>query len=1079
VTALFCDLVGSTALGERLDPEDLQALLSRYHGQVRAELERFGGTVEKFIGDAVVALFGAPVAHEDDPERAVRAALAVKDWAVQQPDLRVRIAVNTGEAVVVVGARAAYGEHPASGDVLNTAARLQAAAPVDGILVGEQTYRATVRAIAYREHKPVAAKGKSEPVVVWEALEARSRFGVDVEQGRGTALVGRELEKPLLIGIFERSAQQHSVQLVTVVGEPGVGKSRLVAELLAYVEAKPGLVRWRQGRCLPYGEGITFWALGEIVKAEAGILESDSAEVATMKLDGAVPEGEPERQWLLQRLLPLIGVEASAPAERQELFTAWRRFLEVLATSRPTVLVFDDLHWADEALLAFLEYLAEWSEGVPLLIVCVARPELYERTVGWRAGVRNAHVINLPPLSDQETAQLVAQLMANAALGAEVERSIVERAGGNPLYAEEFVRLLAERAPASDALPDSVQALIAARLDTLTPDRKSLLQDAAVLGKVFWAGALAEMGARDAAHVELALHELVRKELVRPARRTSMEGESEYSFWHLLVRDVAYAQIPRVERARRHEAVAGWIERNAGARVEDLAEVLAHHYLQALELATAAGDPSQAEELATPARHYLALAGERALGLDTAQAEARLARALELTPLDDPGRRVLLVRWAEAAYQAGRLSEAAQALDKVLDYLRADARPEIAARALLLRSRLAHRLGHGTYVRLAEEAVRLLEQQPGGRGLVDAYAQLASARAVGGAYLDAIAAADRARALTEASGLPLPARALGYRGFSRAYLGVEQGLEEMELALSMLVESGLSHDAAALHNNLALARYPLEGPARSLATFDELIAFCEPRGLAAFQVGANCPHLLTELGRPDEAIQRAAALSNAFEESGDVQDPCEVRASELEVRLARGGRASPEEIESLISTARTIRAPDVSSFALAVAAAALAREAPERAGGLLAELEQLPGVHEDPYYARQLPAMIRTALAAGDAELAHRLLPEMEPRNPLEEHALCAARAQLAEHAGEYANAAALYAEAAERWQGFGNVPERAYALIGQGRSLVALGELGAGRPLSEARTLFESIGYQPALRETESLLEQAAAPAP
>jgi class 3 adenylate cyclase len=1080
VTALFCDLVGSTALGERLDPEDLQVLLSRYHGQVRAVLERFGGTVEKFIGDAVVALFGAPVAHEDDPERAVRAALAVREWALEQPDLRVRIAVNTGEAVVVVGAWAARGEHAASGDVLNTAARLQAAAPVDGILVGEQTYRATARAIAYREHESVAAKGKSEPVAVWEALEARSRFGVDVEQGRGTALVGRELEKPLLIGIFERSAQQRSVQLVTVVGEPGVGKSRLVAELLAYVEAKPGLVRWRQGRCLPYGEGITFWALGEIVKAEAGILESDSAEVSTAKLDGAVPQGEPERQWLLQRLLPLIGVEATAPAERQELFTAWRRFLEALAAGRPTVLVFDDLHWADEALLAFLEYLGEWSEGVPLLIVCVARPELYERSVGWGAGVRNAHVINLPPLSDQETAQLVAQLMANAALGADVERSIVERAGGNPLYAEEFVRLLAERAlAAGDALPDSVQALIAARLDTLSHDRKSLLQDAAVLGKVFWAGALSEMGARDPADVELALHELVRKELVRPARTSSMEGESEYSFWHLLVRDVAYAQIPRVERARRHRAAAGWIERNAGARVEDLAEVLAHHYLQALELATAAGDSSQAEELAPPARHFLALAGERALGLDTAQAEARLARALELTPPDDPERPVLLVRWAEAAYQAGRLSEAAQALDNVLDDLRADARPEIAAQALLARSRLAHRLGHGTQVCLADEAVRLLEQQPGGRDLVDAYAQLASALALNGAYPDAIAAADRARALTEALGLPQPARALGYRGFCRSYLGAEQGLGEMELALSMLVESGLSHDAAALHNNLALARYPLEGPARSLATFDELIAFCEARGLAAFSVGANCPHLLTDLGRPDEVIQRAAALSNAFEKSGDVNDPCEVRASELEVRLARGERASPEEIEWLISTARTIRQPDVSSLALAVAAAALAREAPERAGGLLAELERLPGVHEDPYYARQLPAMIRTALAAGDAELAHRLLPEMEPRYPLDDHALCAARAQLAEHAGEYANAAALYAEAAERWLRFGNVPERAYALLGHGRSLVAIDDLGAVRPLSEARTLFESMGYEPALREAESLLEQAAAPAP
>src|SRR5207248_9580109 len=277
-----------------------------------------------------------------------------------------------------------------------------------------------------------------------------------------TPFVGRELEKPLLVGTLERATQQRSVQLVTVVGEPGVGKSRLVAELLAYVEAKPGLVRWRQGRCLPYGEGITFWALGEIVKAEAGILESDSAEVATRKLDAAVPPSETERRWLLQRLSPLIGVEA-APAERQELFTAWRLFLESLAADRPTVLVLDDLHWGDEALLAFLEYLAEWSEGVPLLIVCAARPELYERRPGWGAGLRNVHVINLSPLTDRETAELVSHLTSTVAVDHDVETAIVVRAGGNPLYAEEFVRLLAERKLAADELlPDSVQALIAA-----------------------------------------------------------------------------------------------------------------------------------------------------------------------------------------------------------------------------------------------------------------------------------------------------------------------------------------------------------------------------------------------------------------------------------------------------------------------------------------------------------------------------------------------------------------------------------------------------------------------------------------
>src|SRR5439155_17692536 len=303
--------------------------------------------------------------------------------------------------------------------------------------------------------------------------------------------------------MFDRAAQQRSVQLVTIVGEPGVGKTRLVAELGAHLDAKPGLFRWKQGRCLPYGEGITFWALGEIVKAEAGILESDSAQMAAEKLEQVVAAEESERQWLLQRLAPLVGIEAASPAERQELFAAWRRFFERLASARPSVLVFEDLHWADEALLAFLDYMAEWSQGVPLLIVCAARPELYERRPGWGAGQRNAQTLNLAPLSAQETAELVSHLVERTMLSRESESRVLERAGGNPLYAEEFVRLLADRGVTADGtlLPDSVHSLIAARLDTLTAERKSLLQDAAVIGKVFWAGALVEISGRDNAEI--------------------------------------------------------------------------------------------------------------------------------------------------------------------------------------------------------------------------------------------------------------------------------------------------------------------------------------------------------------------------------------------------------------------------------------------------------------------------------------------------------------------------------------------------------------------------------------------------
>jgi class 3 adenylate cyclase/tetratricopeptide (TPR) repeat protein len=1087
VSVLFCDLVGFTAASEQADPEDVRARIRPYHQRLREEIERFGGTVEKFVGDAVMAVFGAPVTHEDDAERAVRAGLRILEAIEelneqdQSLSLQVRVGVNTGEAVVELGARPEHGEAMVAGDVVNTAARIQAAAPVDGIAVGEQTFRATGRVFEFEALEAVSVKGKTEPLRLWRARAARARFGSDVIRSYRTPLVGRELEKVLLIGIFERAAQQRSLQLVTVVGEPGVGKTRLVAEFSTYADNKPDISRWRQGRCLPYGEGITFWALGEIVKAEAGILESDSGEVATAKLEAAVPPDEPERQWLLQRLGSLVGVEAESHAERQELFTAWRRFLESLAVARPTVLVFEDLHWADEALLVFLEYLAEWSQGVPLLILCPARPELYERRPGWGAGLRNAHTINLSPLSDQETAELVTHLVTTG-LRPELVQAILERAGGNPLYAEEFVRLLADRGLEADTgmLPDSVQALIAARLDTLLPERKGLLQDAAVVGKVFWAGALAEMGGRLIEDVEVDVHELARKELVRPARTSSMAGETEYVFTHLLVRDVAYSQIPRAERARRHRAAAAWIERKAGERVEDLAEVLAHHYLQALELAEAAGDSDRSQELAAPARRFLALAGERALGLDTAQAELRLARALELVPPDDPQRPEFLVSWAVAAFQVGRAREAAAALDQAIDILRPRGDTELGARALQHRSNVALRLGEGRYVTLAAEAVALLATGEPGPALVAAYAQMANAHCLAGAYADAIAAADSALELADSLGLSEPGRARAYRGFARAYLGDVKGIAEMEQAQASLAEQGEGRDAAIAQNNLAIARYPFEGPARSLATFEAGIAFCEKRGLseAAVHLRASRPGLLVELGRIEEALEQIGAQIVEHEETSLIHTLIELRSVELLTHLARGERPEDSRVEWIIAAARESGAIDITGLALAAAAAALVGKTPERACSLLAEAESLRGARGSPYFARQLAALVRTALDGGDANLAARLASGSELRSPLDEHARMAAQAQIAETGGDLGEAASFYADAAARWQQFGNVPEHAHALLGQGRCLLALADPAAEQPLRQAAELFSSMSYRPALAETNALLEKIAAAA-
>jgi predicted ATPase len=675
--------------------------------------------VEKFIGDAILGVFGVPAAHEDDPERAVRAGLRICEDAADLvtlggTPLRLRVGINTGEVLVRLGVAPGSGERFLAGDTINTASRIQSVAPEMGVAVGLATYEATKAVFDYAALPPATLKGKAKPVRVFQPTAARARLGTDITRAHGGPFVGREIDLALLKGLFDKSVAADAVGLVTVVGEPGMGKSRLVAELGAYADAQPGLVTWRQGRCLPYGEGISFWALGEILKAHAGILESDPAAVAAEKLEVVLPEGD-ERPWFRQRLLPLLGIEATSQAAQEELFTAWRRFLEHLAEARATVLVFEDLHWADAGLIAFLEHVADRAQGVPLLLVGTARPELYEHHPLF-AGNR----ISLAPLSAAETSRLVAGLLG-AAVPPELAAPILERAEGNPLYAEEFVRLLRDRdlldetdgaialrPGATIPLPESIGALLAARLDTLPSDRKAMLADAAVVGKVFWAGAVAAMGKRDLTTVTDALRDLGRKELVRPARRSSIESEAEYAFWHVLARDVAYGSIPRAARATRHVAAARWIESKSPDRVEDLADVLAYHYSTALDLARAAGQTAQAAELEAPALRFLSLAGERALGLDTAAALANLERALELAPVGHPERAAALLRFGHAAYNDGRYVDASASLEEAITIFRADGDLAGASRALWALATARFRLGDPRWASLPVEALELL-----------------------------------------------------------------------------------------------------------------------------------------------------------------------------------------------------------------------------------------------------------------------------------------------------------------------------------------------------------------------------------
>ena len=492
VWVLFADLVGFTRRSESLDVEDVERFLAPYQALLGRVRRATGGVVAKFTGDGVMAVFGGVVAHEDDAERAVRCGLLIRDGLTEaeadagDDRLHVRVGVTTGEALVAL---AASGSVDAVGDVVNTAARLESAAPVDGVLVDEWTFRATGRAIRYEAAAPVEAKGKSDDVAVWVAVEPRSI--VPEQQRDQLPLVGRDTEASMMRDALDRSRHEPSTQLMSVIGEPGIGKSRLVEELFAYVGALPELVTWRRGRSLSYGEGVAFWALGEMVKAEAGILESDSAQVAGQKLAeavaGVIVDERTANGWraICGRWSASRAAISGGEGGRVEAFAAWRRFVEALAEDGPTVLVFEDIHWADDALLDFIDLIADRAGAVPLLIVCTARPELLERREHWGGGKTNAQTISLTPLSDEDTG-------APGGRPARPEPCSRPRcsgrcwngAEGNPLYAQEYVRMLQDRgllvreaggwtlAGEVVDLPESLQGIIAARLDTLNAGRE-------------------------------------------------------------------------------------------------------------------------------------------------------------------------------------------------------------------------------------------------------------------------------------------------------------------------------------------------------------------------------------------------------------------------------------------------------------------------------------------------------------------------------------------------------------------------------------------------------------------------------
>ena len=1093
VSVLFVDLVGFTAASEKADPEDVRARLRPYHARVKQEIERFGGTVEKFVGDAVMAVFGAPVSREDDAERAVNSALRILDAIVElneeHPDLEltVRGAVNTGEAMVTLGARPAEGESIVAGDVVNTAARLQQSAPVSGIVVGETTYRATKDLFEYAPLEPVAVKGKAKSLPLWHAIAPRRRFGVDVEPIVRTPLIGRDDDLALLQSIYTRTLRDASVQLVTVTGEPGVGKTRLLAEFRKWVDDRPELVFWRQGRSLSYGAGITYWALGEMVKAQAGILESDAPEEAAAKLAVAVQEAAAdaaERDWLNASLAPLVGAGAAPAGERDESFTAWRRFIEGIASGRPLVLVFEDLHWADDALVAFVEHLVDWSTDVPLLVLCSARPELYERHPGWGGGKRNSNTISLSPLGADETARLLAALLQKAVLPAETQRTLLERAGGNPLYAEEFVRMLSDRGVLTEQgelsddeipVPDNVQALIAARLDTLPPERKALLHDGAVVGKVFWAGAIASMGDREEGVVRTGLHELARKELVRSARTSSVSEQAEYSFWHLLVRDVAYSQIPRAERARKHVAAAEWVESMAGERVTDHAELLAYHYEQALELTKAAGDVSETKRLEEPAFRFLGLAGDRARTLDLQKAAGYYSRALDFAP-DDLQRARALLKLADVAM--GGMVVMRNARQEAYELFLRHGDELGAGEALVGLSWNAWLSGASAEAeRMLGEATELLERHPPGRELSLAYRRRAGQDMIRGRAAAALVSSQKSLDLAEELGIREDfTSVLQFRGVARCELGdVEQGLADLREGLRLSLEEGFVRGAGIGYSNLGSFVWLTVGAEAGLEIHEAGIAFDEQRGSQGNRHWkiAESAWMLYDLGRWGEVLQATdRALAFASSSTGQLRLVCLPYTAQVLVRRGKTAEAAVL-VDELVPLARDARDAQVLVPTLAVAALVeQARGDLQAAVGFVEEIEQATRGISDFHRARFLDELAAVCVEAGDLDVVRRLVDSIRMTAGRAGHALVGARAALAEADGDPEAALLLFEEAAKRWADYGFVFGRGLALLGSARCLLALGRRTDAAPvLQQARDIFASLEAAPSVAEVDALL--------
>jgi class 3 adenylate cyclase/tetratricopeptide (TPR) repeat protein len=813
VSVLFADLVGFTPFAEERDAEDVRDTLTSYFELASDVIGRYGGVVEKFIGDAVMAVWGTPTAREDDAERAVRAGLELVDGVGRLgPEIQARVGIVTGEAAVTLGAR---NQGMVAGDIVNTAARLQSVAPPGSVLVGEATHRAASLAIAFEEAGPQVLKGKSSPVPAWRAQRVVAEIG---GRNRSDALeapfVGRNEELRLLKDLFHATGRERRARLVSVIGPAGIGKTRLAWEFLKYIDGLVEQVLWHDGRSPAYGDGITFWALGEMVRTRARLLETDDEATSREKIAATVAEyiaDEDERRWVERALLALLGLESGVDAGT--LYGAWRTFFERLAARSPVVMVFEDFHHADPGLIEFVDQLAERSRNAPIYVLTLSRPELLDTHGDWGAGKRSFTSLHLEPLSDADMRDLLAGLVPG--LPPAVASAVVGRADGIPLYAVEIVRmLLADGRLAADgdvyvprgdlsqlAVPETLTALIAARLDALDPDDRSLVQDAAVLGQSFTVAALASMTGIAEAALDERIRPLVRRELLRLESDPRSPERGQYTFVQALIREVAYGTLGRVDRKTRHLAAARYFE---GLGSEELAGALAGHYLAAHRNAPAG---AEAEALASQARIALRAAASRAESLGAfAQAVTFHEQELEVTT-DPADRAAIEVAAAYAAESAADPDRAEAYLRRALDFHRDRGDADAGARVAVSLARVYSSSGR------VENAMAIMrEALSAGRAAIspgaaaDLHAQLARALMLHNERDASIEEADLALAVASDLDLvPIIADVLVTKGTDLIdSVRVREGVAIMYGALELARSKGLPPIEFRATNNLAV-----------------------------------------------------------------------------------------------------------------------------------------------------------------------------------------------------------------------------------------------------------------------------------